>query len=70
MSDTTKTLAIDGYNAEGGITELYLTTDGDIRIYAEDAHVGTNFTYSVEQAKAIMAGLGRLIWLAENPNDD
>ena len=69
MSDLIETLAIYGYNAEGGCTELYLTGDNHIQIYAEDDE-GHYFTYSVEQAKAIMAGLGRLIWAAENPDED
>jgi len=63
-----KGLSITDYNAEGGGTELYLTDKGEIQIYAEDEE-GHTFTYSVEQAEEIMAGLGRLIWLAKHDED-
>jgi hypothetical protein len=65
-----KALVVTGWNTEGGCTELYLTEASEIQIYAEDAHEGHTFTYSLQQAEEIMAGLGRLIWLAKHPEND
>ena len=50
-------------------TEVHLTDDGQVEIYAE-AETGETYAYSLDEAKALMAALGRVIWLAENPEDD
>jgi len=65
MSDAIQALTIE--NADG-VTELRLTDTG-IEIYAEDTEIGSTFTYTLEQAEEIMAGLGRLIWQARHPED-
>ena len=61
MSDLIETVQIDGQH----YTEIRLTSDNEIQIYAE-AEASEIYTYSIDQAKEIVAALNHMIWNAEH----
>lgn len=62
LSDETLTL----FTGTNCYTEVYVTDQGLIQLHVEDAKRAADPIYTLEQAKQLMAALGRQIWAIEN----